>query len=119
MPNLNSITGSWIMRFARLNSEPGREEDISAPEPLSKVDPAYPISMMQDRVQGTVTLYAIIRSNGTVGDVRILDGFDARLDENARLALERWKFRPGTRNGAPVDVEAVVRVPFKLAKPAF
>jgi TonB family protein len=119
MPNLNSITGSWIMRFARLNSEPGREEDISAPEPLSKVDPAYPMSMMQDRVQGTVTLYAIIRSNGTVGDVRVLDGFDARLDENARVALERWRFRPGTRNGAPVDVEAVVRVPFKLAKPAF
>jgi protein TonB len=74
---------------------------------------------MQDRVQGTVTLNAIIRSNGTVGDVRVLDGCDARLDENARLALERWKFRPGTRNGAPVDVEAVVRVPFKLAKPAF
>ena len=119
MPNLNSITGSWIMRFAKLNSEPGKEEDISAPEPLSKVDPAYPTSMMQDHVQGTVTLYAIIRSDGTVGDVRILDGFDARLDENARVALERWRFRPGTRNGAPVDVEAVVRVPFKLAKPAF
>jgi TonB family protein len=119
MPNLNSITGSWIMRFAKLNSEPGQEEDISAPEPLSKVDPAYPSSMMQDHVQGTVTLYAIIHSDGTVGDVRILDGFDARLDENARLALEKWKFRPGTRNGTPVDVEAVVKVPFKLAKPAF
>jgi len=74
---------------------------------------------MQDHVQGTVTLYAIIHSDGTVGDVRILDGFDARLDENARLALEKWKFRPGTRNGTPVDVEAVVKVPFKLAKPAF
>ena len=119
MPNLNSITGSWIMRFARLNSEPGQAEDISAPEPLSKVDPAYPLSMMQDRVQGTVTLYAIIHSDGSVGDVRILDGFDARLDENARLALESWKFRPGTRNGTPVDVEAVVRVPFKTTKPAF
>ena len=119
MPNLNSVTGSWIMRFAKLNSEPGQEEDISAPEPLSKVDPAYPASMMQDHVQGTVTLYAIIHSDGTVGDVKILDGFDARLDENARLALERWRFRPGTRNGMPVDVEAVVRVPFRLAKPAF
>ena len=54
-----------------------------------------------------------------VGDVRVLDGFDARLDENARLALEKWKFRPGTRNGVAVDVEAVVRVPFKLAKQAF
>ncbi len=107
------------MRFAKLNSEPGQEEDISAPEPLSKVDPAYPASMMQDHVQGTVTLYAIIRSDGTVGDVKILDGFDARLDENARMALERWRFRPGTKNGTPVDVEAVVRVPFKLAKPEF
>jgi TonB family protein len=119
MPNLTSVTGSWIMRFAKLNSEPGQEEDISAPEPLSKVDPAYPTSMMQDHVQGTVTLYAIIHSDGTVGDVKILDGFDARLDENARLALERWRFRPGTRNGTPVDVEAVVRVPFRPAKQAF
>jgi TonB family protein len=119
MPNLNSAIGSWLMRFARLNSEPGHEEDISAPEPLRKVDPAYPASYVHDRVEGVVVLHAIIRSDGSVSEVRILEGFDSRLDENARAALEQWRFRPGTRNGVPVDVEAVVRVPFRVPKAAF
>lgn len=119
MPNLNSAMGSWIMRFARLNSEPGHQEDISAPEPVRKVDPGYPASYIHDRVEGVVVLYAIIRSDGSVGDVRVLEGFDSRLDENARTALSQWRFRPGTRNGVPIDVEAVVRVPFRAPKAAF
>ena len=119
MPNLNSSIGSWIMRFARLNSRPGTEEDINAPEPLHKVDPAYPASYVHDRVEGTVVLYGIIRSDGSVGDVRILEGFDSVLDENARTALEKWRFRPGTRNGNPVDVEVVVRVPFRVPRAPF
>ncbi|HEU5413630.1 MAG TPA: TonB family protein, partial [Candidatus Angelobacter sp.] len=119
MPNLNSSIGSWIMRFARLNSQPGTEEDIGAPEPLHKVDPAYPASYVHDRIEGTVILYGVIRSDGSVGDVRILEGFDSVLDENARAALEKWRFRPGTRNGLPVDVEVVVRVPFRVPRAPF
>jgi TonB family protein len=119
MPNLNSAIGSWIMRFARLNSEPGHEEEISAPEPLRKVDPAYPASLMHDRIEGVVILYAVIHSDGSVADVRVLEGFEPRLDENARTALEQWRFRPGTRDGVPVDVEAVVHVPFRVPKAAF
>lgn len=119
MPNLNSSIGSWIMRFARLNSQPGTEEDIGAPEPLHKVDPAYPASYVHDRVEGTVILYGVIRSDGSVGEVRILEGFDSVLDENARAALEKWRFRAGTRNGVPVDVEVVVRVPFRVPRAPF
>lgn len=119
MPNLNSSIGSWIMRFARLNSQPGTEEDISAPEPLHKVDPAYPASYVHDRVEGTVVLYGVIHSDGSMGDVRILEGFDSVLDENARDALEKWRFRPGTRNGVPIDVEVVVRVPFRVPRAPF
>lgn len=119
MPNLNSSIGSWIMRFARLNSQPGTEEDIGAPEPLHKVDPSYPASYMHDRVEGTVVLYGVIRSDGSMGDVRILEGFDSVLDENARAALEKWRFRPGTRNGVPVDVEIVVHVPFRVPRSSF
>ena len=119
MPNLNSAIGSWIMRFARLNSEPGHEEEVSAPEPLRKVDPAYPASLIHDRIEGVVILYAIIHADGSVGEVRVLEGFDPQLDENARVALAQWHFSPGTRDGVPVDVEAVVHVPFRVPKPAF
>jgi TonB family protein len=118
MPNLTSSTGSWSIRFAELNATHGGA-DLSAPEAISKVDPAYPQDLMHDRVEGTVILYAVIHSDGSVGDVKVLEGFDDRLNENARKALEQWRFRPGTKDGMPVDIEAVVRVPFKVPRRAF
>jgi TonB family protein len=119
MPNLASATGSWSIRFAELNATGQAESDLSAPEAVRKVDPVYPQELIHDRVEGVVVLYAIIRSDGSVSEVRVLEGFDERLNENARQALLQWRFRPGTKNGSPVDVEAVVRVPFKVPRPAF
>jgi TonB family protein len=118
MPNLTSSTGSWSIRFAELNATHGGA-DLSAPEAISKVDPAYPQDLMHDRVEGTVVLYAVIHADGSVGNVKVLEGFDDRLDENARKALEQWRFRPGTKDGLPVDIEAVVRVPFKVPRREF
>lgn len=119
MPNLNSAIGSWIMRYARLNSAPGADEDVTPPEPLHKVDPGYPASYVHDRIEGVVVLYGVIHADGSVGNVRVLEGFDSVLDESARVALGQWRFRPGTRNGIPVDVEVVVRVPFRAPKAPF
>jgi TonB family protein len=118
MPNLSSSTGSWSIRFAELNATHGGS-DLSAPEAITKVDPAYPQDLMHDRVEGTVVLYAIIHADGSVGEVKVLEGFDDRLNENARKALEQWHFRPGTKDGSPVDIEAVVRVPFKVPRSTF
>ncbi len=39
---------------------------------------------MRRNVQGTVTLYAVIRSDGSVGEVRVLQGVDDRLDAYAK-----------------------------------
>jgi TonB family protein len=119
MPNLTSSTGSWTIRFAELNAAGHGQSDLSAPEAIKKVDPAYPQELMHDRVEGVVVLYAVIHSDGSVGEVRVLEGFDERLNENARKALAQWRFRPGTKEGTPVDVEAVVRVPFKVPRSTF
>ena len=121
MPNLTSASGSsWIIRFAEMNPEPGSAGDgVSAPVALSKVDPAYPAALMRDRIEGVVILYAVIHSDGTVGDVKVLQGVDDTLDENARDALQKWHFRPGTKNGAPVDLEAVIKIPFRAPRRVF
>jgi TonB family protein len=119
MPNLSSSVGSWSVRFAELNASGQGGADLSAPEAISKVDPAYPQDLMHDRIEGVVVLYAIIRSDGRVDSVRILEGFDERLNENARKALEQWRFRPGTKDGQPIDIEAVVRVPFRVPRNSF
>ncbi|HXY47814.1 MAG TPA: TonB family protein [Terriglobales bacterium] len=112
MPNLNSGGGSWVIRFAELNDD-GNEGDLSAPVPQHKVDPAYPIELMRQNVGGTVALRAVIRADGSVGDVRLLRSIDDRLDRYAAEALSHWHFYPATRNGNPIDLEAVFMIPFK------
>jgi TonB family protein len=111
-PNLTSVGGSWIFRFAERASS-SRPGEVTAPIAVREVDPAYPADMIHDNVQGIVILYAVIRSDGSVAEVKVLEGFDDRLDENARKALSAWQFVPGTRDGNPVDLEAVVRIPFR------
>jgi TonB family protein len=113
MPNLTSATGSWIIRFAELKESTDKGL-ITAPVATTKVDPAYPPEVLRDHVEGTVTLYAVIRADGTVDDIKVLDSLDSRLDENAVRALAHWRFRPGTRNGEPVALEAVVQIPFRM-----
>ena len=115
MPNLNSAGGSWVIRFAELQT--GKENgDLIAPEAVQKVDPSYPLELIRHNVQGTVTLYAVIHSDGSVGDVRVLQGVDDRLDEYARAALSRWRFSPAMKNGNAVALEAVVRIPFRSGR---
>jgi TonB family protein len=115
MPNLNSSTGSWIIRFAELN--PTKDQaDLSAPVALNKVDPAYPPESIRDKVEGTVVLYAVIRASGTVDSVRVIKSVDEKLDKSATSALQHWRFRPGTKHGTPVDIEAVVQIPFHITR---
>ncbi len=113
MPNLTSSTGSWIIHFAELKQSDDKAA-LSAPVATMKVDPAYPPDVLRDKVEGTVTLYAVIRADGSVDGIKVLDSLDSRLDDTAARALARWRFRPGTRNGEPVALEAVVEVPFRM-----
>ncbi len=122
MPNLNSAGGSWVIRFAEMPQNNNKDKDkaeLIAPEATQKVDPAYPAELMRGNVEGTVTLYAVIHSDGTVGGVRVLRGVDERLDAYASAALSRWHFRPATKNGSAVDLEAVVLIPFRVKRNAF
>ena len=124
MPNLNSAGGSWIIRFAELNHDSANRDsaspaDLSQPAATRKVDPAYPLQLMHENVSGTVILYAIIRADGTVSNVRVLRGVDDRLDRFASQAVAQWQFQPAMKNGSPVDVEATFQIPFRPARTSF
>ncbi|MGH9774831.1 MAG: TonB family protein [Candidatus Acidiferrales bacterium] len=114
MPNLTSAAGSWVLNFAELSEDPSAVAgDLAGPVPVRKVDPRYPTSLIKSHVEGEVVLYAIIRSDGSVDSIQLLRGLDPDLDQNAMEAFTHWKFRPGTRSGVPVDLEAVVHIPFR------
>ena len=120
MPNLNSATGSWILNFSERRS--GSENlhhgqhsaELTGPEPLQKVDPKYPPTLISERVAGEVILYAVIRRDGSVDSIQLVRGIDEQLDANAINALRQWKFRPGAKQGIPIELEAIVHIPFRL-----
>ncbi len=112
LPNLNSAGGSWVMHFSELQDEQ-EKGDLLAPVATHSVDPGYPLELMRENVRGTVTLSAVIRSDGSVGEVQVVNGIDDRLDEYARNALAHWRFLPALRNGNPVALQAVVIIPFR------
>jgi len=115
MPNLNSSTGSWVIKFAELDG--GRKEgELLEPLATEKSDPGYPLELIRANVHGTVTLYAVIRADGKVGNIRVLNSPDERLDSYAAQALARWKFLPAERAGKPVALEAVVVIPFRVRR---
>ncbi len=129
MPNLTSASGSWVLNFAELNDQqssglpgagaPETSADLAGPVPLRKVDPKYPPELRTSHVDGEVILYAIIRKDGSVDSIQLVRSVDPLLDANAMEALAQWKFRPAERRGEPVDLEAVVHIPFRSRGPAF
>lgn len=116
MPNLTSATGSWVLNFAQLDegdAPPFTPKGVlSGPVPIQKVDPKYPPALIQEHVEGQVILYAIIRKDGSVDSIQLVRGPDPLLEQNAIEALAKWRFHPATRNGVPVELEAVVHIPF-------
>jgi len=116
MPNVTSVSGSWMVWFAERRPLAGAPPaGIQSPVPLRKVDPKYYREAVEDHVEGTVRLFAVIRRDGQVDAIEILRGIDSRLDRSAAEALAKWQFEPARRNGVPVDVDAIFEVPFRLA----
>ena len=116
LPNLTSASGSWVLNFAELQerNSASAPNNLSAPLAVRKVDPKYPTSLVTARVEGEVVLYAIIRSDGSVDSIQVLKSLDPELDRNAIEAFARWRFSPATRDGSPIDLEAVVHIPFRI-----
>lgn len=70
---------------------------------LHHVAPVYPDWAKHDGVEGAVTLYFIVRADGTIKEnvlVQKTAGF-GDFDDNARAALREWRFQPlgGGRTG--------------------
>ena len=78
--------------------------DVTAPVALYKVDPVYPASARKDKVGGLCIVEAIIDEKGNIMNAKLLHAERDDLGKAAMDAIQLWKFKPATRNGAPVRV---------------
>jgi TonB family protein len=87
---------------------------VSEPVMIQTVQPGYTQEARDARVTGTVELQAVIGTDGSVAKVQVTKGLGYGLDENAAKALAQWRFRPGTKDGKPVNVRIEIKMNFSL-----
>ena len=87
---------------------------VTPPQLLKEVRANYTEEARRANVAGEVVLEIIVRRDGTVGDVKILERLGSGLDQRAVEAVRQWRFAPARLKGVPVDVVVEVAVEFKL-----
>ena len=83
------------------------------PQLLSSSAPIYPPAARQARVEGQVTIDAVVDTNGKLTSVKVVSG--APLLQQAALdSLRTWKYQPAYLNEKPVPVKTSIIVNFRL-----
>jgi periplasmic protein TonB len=106
-PGYGGGTGGGVYR-------PGN--GVTLPRVLREVKPQYTSDAMRAKVQGTVLLECVVRTDGSVTDVQVVRSLDSTfgLDQEAVKAAGQWRFQPGTRMGEPVAVLVTIELTFTL-----
>ncbi len=67
------------------------------------------------RISGIVLIQFIVRKDGIPGSFKIITGLGYGLEESAiNTIATKWRFKPGTFQGKPVDVQTNIDISFLL-----
>jgi TonB family protein len=110
-PQIPVYAGDWVLWFAEKQPKESAASQMRAPMPVRKVEPLEaPESNLTGRLLFTVT----ILKNGQIDGIAVLGGVvNTTLQAAAIKDLQSWQFTPALRDGQPVDVEAVLEIPFQ------
>jgi TonB family protein len=87
---------------------------IEPPRLLREVKAEYTDEARRRGLTGEVVLEIIVQRDGSVGQITVLQGLGAGLDQRAVAAVRQWRFVPARRRGVPVGVIVEVAVDFNL-----
>lgn len=99
----------------RPKAEPVRIEARADPRYADRLQPPYPASEERAGNEGTVRIRITIGADGRVKAAeRVSATSDAFWRATERQALSRWRFRPATLDGRPVESTKLITVHFRL-----
>jgi TonB family protein len=84
---------------------------------ISQVRPVYPLDAKAARIQGVVTLRAVVSKQGDVKSLVVVSG-PPELTTSALDAVKQWKYKPYLLNGQPTEVETTINVNYSLGESA-
>lgn len=81
---------------------------------VKKIQPHYPDQDRQNRVEGTVGLFGVIRKDGSLNGLRVISGVTSGLNEASLAAVRQWRYEPATCNSNSIESETVITVHYHL-----
>ena len=86
-----------------------------APRPVVKTPPTYPFKAREQGTEGVVQVKILVREDGGVGEVLVLDSRPKDVFDDAVLAaVPQWRFEPGVIDGKKVTSWVVTALRFEL-----
>lgn len=86
-----------------------------APRPVVKTPPTYPFKAREQGTEGVVQVKILVREDGGVGEVLIVDARPKEVFDDAVLAaVPQWRFEPGVIDGKKVNAWVVTALRFEL-----
>jgi TonB family protein len=82
---------------------------------LRRVDPSYPLEAVQQRIEGTVRLHAVIGKDGKMQSLESMSG-PPLLVEAAETAVREWRYGPTLLDGRPIQTLADINLVFRLPR---
>ncbi len=95
----------------------GASDSIEPASPTLKTQPIYPSSLLKNKIGGKVVIAAVVDAAGVVIRCTIkTSSGQPELDKSALTAVQKWKFKPGTRDGKAVKSTCLIPYTFKVEK---
>lgn len=86
----------------------------SQPIPVSQRRPVYPFELRRRGISGEAVVVFVVRTDGSVSDAAIVKASDIRFGQAAVDCVSQWRFRPGIKDGTPVNCRMMVPIYFTL-----
>lgn len=77
---------------------------ISPPSAMYRTSCEIPDLARRLRAQGEVGLSLVVKADGSVRDVQIVQPAGYGMDERVTECIRKWRFKPSAKDGSPVDV---------------
>ncbi|MEX2260412.1 MAG: TonB family protein [Bryobacteraceae bacterium] len=87
---------------------------VTPPSVIYKVEPEYTEEASVARYEGTVVVSVEIGKDGIARGMQVIRGLGLGLNEKAMEAITQWRFKPGVKDGQPVNVAAIIEVNYRL-----
>ena len=95
------------------NPQTQSAENLLGGRLLKRVDPSYPVDAIQQRIEGTVQLHAVVAEDGKVQTLEPVSG-SPLLVEAAVVAVREWRYAPTLFDGHRIQIQEDIRLVFRL-----